>query len=223
MGNFRRRLQYLPHAKTVQTKFWRVTRKQQRISTSISRWFFHPSIYQKFAELNKKSKNKRKLSSKEASELVGSLLESPEAEVNENNTGPEYCSPSKKVKGDFFAARPLELTQSKVSSSVLDYIMGEMWPLYTAEKPLFKYLMAVLAPYAKVPGRKALAVQIETKFLEVQKDMVCDFELTDSLSLTPNTWCTNNKTTWEWLHNCLTRIWILMLCLPKILLKSPPK
>ena len=88
--------------------------------------FVHPSIYQKFAELNKNSKNKRKLSSKEASELVGSLLESPEAEVNENNTGPDYCSPSKKVKGDFFATRPLDLTKSKVNSLVLDYIMGQI-------------------------------------------------------------------------------------------------
>ena len=49
------------------------------------------------------SKNKRKSSSKEASELVGSLSGSSEPE---DNAGPDYSSPSNKVKGDFFAARP---------------------------------------------------------------------------------------------------------------------
>ena len=49
------------------------------------------------------SKNKRKSSSNETSERVGSLLVSSEAE---DNAGPDYSSPSKKVKGDFSAARP---------------------------------------------------------------------------------------------------------------------
>jgi len=85
--------------------------------------FSHPSVNQKFAEQNTNSKKKRKSSSKEASELVGSLSGSSEAKDNEDNTGPDYSSPSKKVQGDFFAARPLKLTQSKVNSFVLDYIM----------------------------------------------------------------------------------------------------
>ena len=59
------------------------------------------------------SKNKRKSSSKEASELVGSLLGSSESKGNEYINGPDYSSSSKKAKGDFFAARPLKLTQLK--------------------------------------------------------------------------------------------------------------
>ena len=56
------------------------------------------------------SKNKRKSSSKEASELVGSLSGLSESEGNEDNNGPDSSSSSKKVKGDFFAARSLKLT-----------------------------------------------------------------------------------------------------------------
>ena len=94
---------------------------------------------------------------------------------------------------DFFAARPLKLTQSKVNSLVLGYIMDAMRPLYTVERPSFKNLISGLAPYAKVPGRKALAVQIEAKFVEVPKDMVRDFELTDYISLTTDIWSANKK------------------------------
>ena len=106
---------------------------------------------------------------------------------------PDYSSPSKKVKGDFFAARPLKQTQSKVNSLVLDYIMDELQPLYTFQKPSFKNLITDLAPYAKVSGRKALAMQIEAKFVEVQKGMVRDFELTNYMSLTTDIWSANNK------------------------------
>ena len=83
-------------------------------------------------------KNKRKSTSKKASELVGSLSGSSESEDNEDNNGPDYSSHSKKVKGGFFAARPLKLTQSKVNSLALDYIVDEMRPPYTVEKPSFK-------------------------------------------------------------------------------------
>ena len=69
------------------------------------------------------SKNKRISTSKEASELVGSLSGSSEFE---DNNGPYYSSPSKKVKGDFFALRPLKLTQSKVNSLALDNTVNEM-------------------------------------------------------------------------------------------------
>ena len=67
------------------------------------------------------------------------------------------------VNGDFFAARLLKLTRSKENSLVLDYIVNEMRPQYTVEKPSFKNMITGLAPYAKVPGRKAFAVQIEAK------------------------------------------------------------
>ena len=65
-----------------------------------------------------------------------------------------------------------------MNSLVLDYIMDEMQPLYTFEKPSFQNLITGLALYAKDPGRKALTMQIEAKFFEVQKDMVHDFEIT---------------------------------------------
>ena len=61
--------------------------------------------------------------------------------------------------------------------------MDEMRPLCTVEKPSFKNLITGLAPYPKVPGRKALAMQIEAKFVEVQKDMVRDSEITYYMSL----------------------------------------
>ena len=47
--------------------------------------------------------------------------------------------------------------------------MDGMRPLYTVKKPLFKNLITGLALYAKVPGRKALAVQTEAKFLKYKK------------------------------------------------------
>ena len=90
--------------------------------------FVHPSVYRDFAELSKSNKNKRKSISKEASELVGLFSGSSEAE---DNTGHDYTSPSKKVKGDFFGARPLKLTHLKVNPVVLDYIVDEIQPLYT--------------------------------------------------------------------------------------------
>ena len=73
------------------------------------------------------------------------------------------AGPIRHVKRDFFAVRTLKLTRSKVNSSVLDYIVDEMQPLYTVEKLSFKNLITGLAPYENVPGRKALAVQIEVK------------------------------------------------------------
>ena len=76
---------------------------------------------------------------------------------------------------------------------MLDCIVDEMRPLYTVEKPSFKNLITGLAPYAKFLGRKGLAVQIDAKFVEVQNDMVRDFELTDYMSLTTYIWSANNK------------------------------
>ena len=44
------------------------------------------------------SKNKRKSTSKEASEVVCSLSGTSESEDNEDNNGPDYSSPSKKLR-----------------------------------------------------------------------------------------------------------------------------
>ena len=106
---------------------------------------------------------------------------------------PDYSSPSKKVKGDFFAARPLKQTQSKVNYLVLDYIMDELQPLCIFQKPSFKNLLTDLAPYAKALGRNALAMQTEAKFIEVQKGTAHDFELTNYMSLTTDIWSAISK------------------------------
>ena len=108
------------------------------------------------------SKNKRKSTSKEASELVGSLLGLSESEDNEDNNGPNYSSPSKKVKEDFF-----DTVKSEFFGSGLH--CGRDGPMYTVEKPSFKNMITGLSLYVKVPGRKALAGQIEAKFLKYRK------------------------------------------------------
>ena len=66
-----------------------------------------------------------------------------------------------------------------MNSLALDYTVDKMRPLYTVVKSSFKNVITILALYAKVPGRKALAVQNEA---------TCRRQQTFGLPTTKATW-----------------------------------
>ena len=87
----------------------------------------------------------------------------------------------------------LSSSQDVVDGLVMDYIIQEMRPLVTVEKPAFRRLLMGINPSVNVMCRKTLAARLDERFQQMKSELKSHLSDVSSVCTTADIWTVNNR------------------------------
>ena len=106
------------------------------------------------------------------------------------STSRNITSSSKQTKLDY---RIMTKTrQEQITSTVVDYIVGDLKPISTVEGKNFKKMMECLEPKYVVPARSTITLRIEKKFEHSKDRLRQRISKVENMSLTFDAWTSMN-------------------------------
>jgi hypothetical protein len=113
-----------------------------------------------------------------------------EQSPNSNTNSKKLCQTSIISGG---CGAQLRVPQHKVDSLILNYVVEEMRPLSTVEKPAFRNMITGINPSVTVMCRKTLASRIDDEFQQVQQQLKSDLASVEFVCTTADIWTVSNK------------------------------
>lgn len=108
--------------------------------------------------------------------------------------GDELQSDSKKLRQTSMASgSQLRIPQSKVDSLIISYIVQEMRPLSTIEKPAFRQMIIGINPATTVMCRKTLSTRLDDNFQQMQQTLKSELADVKYVCTTADIWSVNRK------------------------------
>lgn len=106
---------------------------------------------------------------------------------NSNTKSKKLCQTS------ITSGAQLRVPQHRVDSLILNYVVEEMRPLSTVEKPAFRNMITGINPSVTVMCRKTLASRIDEEFQQMQEQLKSDLANVEFVCTTADIWTVNNK------------------------------
>jgi hypothetical protein len=113
-----------------------------------------------------------------------------EQSPNSNTNSKKLCQTSIISGG---CGAQLRVPQHKVDSLILNYVVEEMRPLSTVEKPAFRNMITGINPSVTVMCRKTLASRIDDEFQQMQQQLKSDLASFEFVCTTADIWTVSNK------------------------------